>query len=312
METSELLIGLIFFSLTIIGVLGNITLLYHYIYFYLTKYRFRSTGWVLRHLIVANILTVLCEGVPQTISSFGFKDFLNDIGCKLLFSMHRVGRGSCIGSTSFLSVFQAKIISSRNSKCLELKLRTHRCVCYSVYLNWVIHLFISSVNFVHIRAKCGNESTTKLKSFIYCYSARHDPTSDILYATLLSTPDMLLLGLMLWASGSMVLTLYKHNKMMQYISRTSVSSRFSPETRAIKTILLLVSIFVSFYTISSTCQFLGALLYNPSLSLVNMNAMSSLLFPTVCPFLLMSQDYQASSYLKRNRNFPKASDQEQN
>jgi hypothetical protein len=32
--------------------------------------------------------------------------------------------------------------------------------------------------------------------------------------------------------------------------------------------------------------------------------MSSLLFPTVCPFLLMSQDSRISSYLKRNIHFP--------
>nr|AAL47920.1 vomeronasal receptor V1RF4 [Mus musculus] len=304
MEASELSIGIIFISLTIIGILGNVTLLYHYTYFYLTRYKLRSTDWILIHLIVANILTVLCKGVPQTISSFGFKDFLNDIGCKLVSSLHRVGRGTGIGSTSFLSVFQAIIISPRNSRDSELKVRTHKCICCSVYLNWVIYLLISSVNLVHMRARYGNESTTNLKSFIYCYSVRHDPTSDILYATLLSGPEVLLLGLMLWTSGSMVLTLYRHKQMMQYMSRTSLSSRSSPESRATKTILLLVCTFVSFYTISSVCQSFGALLYNPKWSLVNITAMSSLLFPTVCPFLLMSQDSRISSYLKRNIHFP--------
>ncbi|XP_052025502.1 vomeronasal type-1 receptor 4-like [Apodemus sylvaticus] len=311
MEASELSVGIILLSLTIIGIVGNFTLLYHYIYIYLTRYRLRSTDWVLMHLTVANILTVLCKGVPQTISSFGFEDFLDDIGCKLVFAFHRVGRGGCMGSTSLLSVFQAIIISPRSFKYSELKVRTHKCISCSVYLNWVIHLCISSINLVHMRAKQGNESTTNLKSFIYCLSVRHDPTSDILYATLLSGPEIVLLGLMLWASGSMVLTLYRHNQMMQYMSRTSVSSRSSPESRATKTILLLVSTFVSFYTISSLCQSFGALLYNPSWSVVHMTAISSLLFPTICPFLLMSQDSRASSYLKRNTHLPKASDQRQ-
>ncbi|XP_021077453.1 vomeronasal type-1 receptor 4-like [Mus pahari] len=304
MEASELSIGMIFTSLTIIGILGNFTLLYHYMYIYITRYRIRSTDWILIHLIVANILTLLCKGVPQTIYSFGFKDFLDDIGCKLVSSFHRVGRGAGIGSTSFLSVFQAIIIRPRNSRDSELKVRTHECICCSVYLNWVIYLLISSINLVHMRAKHGNESTANLKSFMYCYSVRHDPTSDILYTTLLSGPEVLLLGLMLWASGSMVLTLYMHKQMMQYMSRSSLSSRYSPVSRATKTILLLVCTFVSFYTISCLCQSFGALLYNPSWFVVNITAMSSLLFPALCPFLLMSQDSRISSYLKRNRHFP--------
>ncbi|XP_028641722.1 vomeronasal type-1 receptor 4-like [Grammomys surdaster] len=312
METSELLVGMTFLSLTVIGILGNFTLLYHYIYIYLTRCRFRSIDWVLMHLIVANILTVVCKGVPRTVSFLGFKDIFNDMGCKWFSFVHRVSRGACIGSTSFLSVFQAIIISSRNFRYSDLMVRTHKCICCSVYLNWVIHLFTSSIFFVYLRAKHGNESTTNLKDFIYCSSVRQDPTSDILYATLLSGPDMVLLGLMLWASGSMVLTLYRHKQMMEYISRTKASSRSSPESRATKTILLLVGTFVSFYTISSLCQSFLSLLYNPGWSLVNMAEMSSLLFPTVCPFLLMSQDSRASSYFKRNRHFPKPSDQEQN
>ncbi|XP_028639196.1 vomeronasal type-1 receptor 4-like [Grammomys surdaster] len=312
METNELLLGMTFFSLTISGVLGNFILLYHYIYIYLTRYRLRSTEWILMHLIVANILTVLCKGVPKTISFFGFKDIFNDIGCKLVPSIHRVARGACIGSTSFLSVFQAVIISYRKSRYSYFMVRTHKCICFSLYLNLVVHLFISSIFFVHMRAKHDNESTTNRKAFIYCSSVRQDPTSDILNALLLSGPDIVLLGLMLWASGSMVLTLYRHKQMMKYMSRTNVSSGSSPESRATKTILLLVSTFVSFYTISSLCQSFVSITYNPSWSLVNFSEMSALLFPTVCPFLLMSQEYWASSYLKRNRHFPKPSDQEQN
>ncbi|XP_034346959.1 vomeronasal type-1 receptor 4-like [Arvicanthis niloticus] len=313
METSELLPGMIYISLTIIAILGNFTLLYHLIYIYLTRYRLRSTDWVLMHLIVANILTVLCKGVPKTIASFGFKDIFNDMGCKLVTSIHTVARGASIDSTSFLSVFQAVIISPTNSRYSELKVRAHKCIQCSVYLNWIIYLCVSSVFFVFLRGKPGNESTTNLKSFLYCYAVRHDPTSDdILYAILVSGPDMVLLRLMLWASGSMVLTLYRHKQMMKYMSRTNASSRSSPESRATKTILLLVSTFVSFYTISSYCQTFISVLYHPSRFLISIGNMSSLFFPAVCPFLLMSQNYRASSYLKRNRQFPKPSDQEQN
>ncbi|XP_005371969.1 vomeronasal type-1 receptor 4-like [Microtus ochrogaster] len=313
MEASELSIAMIFLSLTTIGFLGNFSLLHHYMFVYLMRYRLKFTDWVLMHLIVANILTVLTKGAPQTILAFGLNNFFNDIGCKLASSLHRVSRGVGIGSTSFLSVFQAIIISPTNSRYSELKINLHKYICYSVYLNWVIHFLISSINLVHMRAKYGNESTENLKSFLYCYSVRHDPTSDILYATMLSAPDILFLVLMLWSSGSMVVTLYRHKQRMQHMPRTNVSSRSSPETRATKTILLLVSTFFSFYTISSICQLLAAVLYDPGWSLLHVTAMASLLFPTVCPFLLMNHDSRGSSYClpwKISRYFSKTSDQE--
>ncbi|XP_012981158.1 vomeronasal type-1 receptor 4-like [Mesocricetus auratus] len=315
MTASELSIGVIFLSLTVIGLLGNFLLLYHYLFLYLTRKRLKSTDWFLTHLVAASILTVLCKGVPHTMAVFGLRDFLDDTGCKLIFAFHRLGRGLCIGCTSSLSVFQAIIISPWDSRYSELKIKTHKYSCYVLYINWVIHFLISSVNLVHMRAKYGNESTANLKSYLYCYSVRHDQTSDILYAALLSAPDILFLELMLWASGSMVLTLYRHKQRMQHMSKTNISSRSSPESRATKTILLLVSTFVSFYTISSLCQLFGAIMNKPSWSVLHMTAMASLFFPTVCPFLLMSRDCQVSSHclsLKMSRHFPKASNQELN
>ncbi|XP_028719169.1 vomeronasal type-1 receptor 4-like [Peromyscus leucopus] len=315
MTASEMSVRMIILSLTITGFLGNSLLLYHYLFLYLARYRLRSTDWVLMHLVVANILTVLFKGVPHIMAVFVLKDFLNDIGYKLVFSFHRISRGVCIGSTSILSVFQAIIISPRDYRYSELKINSHKYIHYSVYLNWAIHFLISSINLVNMRAKYGNDSRANLKPHFYCYSVRHDQTSDILYAALLSAPDILFLGLMLWASGSMVITLYKHKQRMQQMPRANISSGSSPESRASKTILLLVSTFVSFYTISSVCQLFGALMYIPSWSVVHVTAMASLFFPTVCPFLLMSRDSSISSYClpsKMNRHFPKVSDQELN
>uniref|UniRef100_A0A8C2LFZ4 Vomeronasal type-1 receptor n=1 Tax=Cricetulus griseus TaxID=10029 RepID=A0A8C2LFZ4_CRIGR len=307
MAASELSLGVVFLSLTMIGLLGNFLLLCHYMFLYLMRYRIKSTDWVLIHLVVASILTVLGKGVPHSMAAFGLKDFLDDNGCKLVFSFHRLGRGLCIGCTSFLSVFQAIIISPRDSRYSELKIKAHKHGCYALYLNWAIHFLISSINLVHMRARYGNASTANLKSFLYCYSVRHDQASDIFYAALLSAPDIFFLGLMLWASVFMILILYRHKQRMQHMPKINTSSRSSPESRATKTILLLVSTFVSFYTISSLGQLIGAIVDNPSWSVVHLTAMASLFFPTVCPFLLMSRDSRVSSCcltLKITRHFP--------
>ncbi|XP_060483157.2 vomeronasal type-1 receptor 4-like [Panthera onca] len=290
MVTRDLAIGLIFFTQTTVGVLGNFSLLCHYIILSFTAYRWRSTDFIHKHLIIANFLALLCKGVPQTMAAFGRKHFLSDIGCKLLLFLHRVGRGVSIGSICILSVYQAITISPGNCRWAELKVKAPKYIFPSIFLCWVLQMLVNIIFPIYLTSTLSDKNITDKKDFGYCSSVRHDKTSDSLYGLLLSFPDVLCLGLMLWASSSMVFILYRHKQRVQHIRGTNASSRTSPESRATKTILLLVSTFVYFYTLSSIFQLVMSLFDNPSLILVNVAAVVSVCFPTVSPFLLMSHN----------------------
>ncbi|KAF5914391.1 hypothetical protein HPG69_007587 [Diceros bicornis minor] len=99
----------------------------------------RSTDLTLKHLIAANTLVILSQGVPQTMAAFGLKHFLNDFGCKLVFYVHTVGKGVSIGSTCLLSVFQAIIISPRNSRWTKLKAKAPRFMRITNIFSWILH-----------------------------------------------------------------------------------------------------------------------------------------------------------------------------
>ncbi|XP_058564447.1 vomeronasal type-1 receptor 4-like [Neofelis nebulosa] len=286
----DLAIGLIFLTQTTVGILGNFSLLCHYIILSFTEYRWRSTDFIHKHLIGANFLALVCKGVPQTMAAFGRKHFLSDIGCKLLLFLHRVGRGVSIGSICTLSVYQAITIRPGNSRWAELKVKAPKYIVPSIFLCWVLQMLVNIIFPIYLTSTLNDKNITDKKDFGYCSSVRHDKTSDSLYGLLLSFPDVLCLGLMLWASSSMVFLLYRHKQRVQHIRGTNASSRTSPESRATKTILLLVSTFVYFYTLSSIFQLVMSLFDNPSLILVNVAAVVSVCFPTVSPFLLMSDN----------------------
>uniref|UniRef100_UPI00403853D7 vomeronasal type-1 receptor 4-like n=1 Tax=Callospermophilus lateralis TaxID=76772 RepID=UPI00403853D7 len=293
MAASDVAVGIIFLAQTVAGVLGNSSLLLHYLVLDFTGCRVRHTDLILQHLIVANLLILLCKGVPQTMAAFGMKGFLSDVGCKLLFYLHRVGRGVSIGSTCLLSVFQAIKISPENSSCSDLKLNIPKYIGSYTYLSWVLYLLVNVVFLMHMTGRRSNKNITIPKDFGYCSGVRHDTTTDSLYAALLTFPDALCVGLMLWASSSMVLILHRHKQRMQHLHRSS-SLRSSPESKATKTILLLVSTFVSFYTLSCMFQVSLAVIYNPNWFVVSTSAIISGCFPAVSPFLLMSRDSTAS------------------
>nr|XP_010950975.1 vomeronasal type-1 receptor 4-like [Camelus bactrianus] len=290
MDSRDVTLDVIFLTQTVVGILGNFLLLSHYNSLYLTRYRLRCTDLMLKHMIVANFLVLLCKGVPHTMAVFGWKHSPSDFGCKLFFFLHRVGRGVSIGSIYLLSVFQVMTISPRNSRWAELKGKSLRYIVPSILLCWFLQMLVSIIFPVCIHGKWSNKSITDNRDFGYCSSFCHHKTSNVLFAALLLFPDVSCLGLMLWASGSMVFILHRHKQRVQHIRRNNASSTSSPEARATKTILLLVSPFVFFYPLSFIFQVVLSLFENPSWFLVSIATIITACFPTVSPFLLMSRD----------------------
>ncbi|KAF5917060.1 hypothetical protein HPG69_013984 [Diceros bicornis minor] len=199
--------------------------------------RLRSTDVIVKNLIVANLLVLLSSGIHYTMSHFEWHHFLKDFGCRFFPYVRAVGRGVSIGTTCLLSVFQAIMISPRNSKWAELKVKALKCIVPSIFFCWILQMLVNVIYPTFM--SWNNKNITNRKTFRHCSAARHDKTRDSLYAALLSFPDVFCLLLMVWASVSMVLTLHRHKQRVQHIHRTNISSRSSPESRATQTILLL-------------------------------------------------------------------------
>uniref|UniRef100_G3TX11 Vomeronasal type-1 receptor n=1 Tax=Loxodonta africana TaxID=9785 RepID=G3TX11_LOXAF len=284
MSSRNLTVAMIFLSQTTLGFMGSFFLLYCYIFLHFTGCRLRSRDLILRHLTIANSLVILSKGIPQTMAAFELKDFLNDFGCKLLFYLHRVARGVSIGTTCHLSFFQAITIGPRNSRRAELKVKTSKYTDFSIFLCWIVHTLINIVIPMYVTGEWNNKNITNVILYLM------KKITESLYAALLSFPDVVCLGLMTWASASMVFILYRHKQRVQHIHGNNISPRSSPESRAIQTILVLVSTFVSLYTLSSIFQVCLTLFSNPSWWLVNISTLFTAYFPTLSPFVLMSYD----------------------
>ena len=294
MATRDLVVGMTFLLQTVIGVLGNFSLLYHHLFLHFTGYRLRPTDLIVINLIVANCLVLFPTGIHYTMLSFGQYHHLHDFGCKFFPYLRGVGRGVSIGTTCLLSVFQAITISPTNSRWAELKVKAPKYIVFSIFLCWVLQMLVNVVAPILMSSNLSNKNITDRMWLGFCSRLYPDKTKDSLYAVLLTSPDVVCFLLMLWASGSMVFVLHRHKQRVRHVHRTPVSSRSSPESRATKTILLLVSTFVFFNTLSSIFLIIISILNNPSLFLPDTYVLITLCFPTVSPFLLMSRDSSVS------------------
>ncbi|KAM6154469.1 vomeronasal type-1 receptor 4-like [Erethizon dorsatum] len=250
----------------------------------------RSTDVILRHLTVANSLYILSRGIPETMAALGMENFLNNVGCKLVFYIQVVGKGVSFSTTCQLSVFQAVTISPRSSRWAELKAKALKCTGPCTIICWVLHMLLNIRVPMLVSDKGNNANLTNTVDFQYCSAMSSDKDKNSIFAALTLSHDILCLELMIWSSGSMVCILYRHKQRTQHIHRHNTSSRSSPETRASQSILLLVCAFVSFYALSSITYVWFSLYDKAAWWLVKTSALIHACFPTASPFILMTRE----------------------
>ncbi|XP_074158643.1 vomeronasal type-1 receptor 1-like [Sminthopsis crassicaudata] len=103
----------------------------------------RPIDLFLTHLTFVNDLVLLLKGIPQTMAAFGLTNFLNDVGCKLVFYFHKVARDLSLCTTCFLSGFQAITLSPKSFWWSKFKARAPKYTLYIYYgksSSWLVHI----------------------------------------------------------------------------------------------------------------------------------------------------------------------------
>ncbi|KAF5929501.1 hypothetical protein HPG69_007254, partial [Diceros bicornis minor] len=296
MVSTKLNLEIIFLTQTGVGILGNSSLFCLYIFTLLTRHVLRPTDLILIQLVIANNLVLFNKRIPQTMATFELKYFLDDVGCKLVFYLHRVARGVSLSTTCLLSGFQAVKLNLNTSKWIELKSRFPKCVDFCCFLCWILHLLLNIFIAMNVTGPRKSKNTSMGKIYEYCSSPIPNEFVVSLHAVMFSFIDLTCLDFMAWSSGSMVLVLHRHKQQVQHIHSSSLSPRTSHEARATRTILFVVSIFISFYFLSSILSLWVTLIVNPSHWLMNTSALMSSGFPTFSPFVLLGSDTWASQF----------------
>ncbi|XP_051017838.1 vomeronasal type-1 receptor 4-like [Acomys russatus] len=287
MDFWNLTIKIIFLSQTTAGVLGNFSLISYYL-FHCGERILKPRDLIFVNLMAANALVVLSTGVPHTMAALGLKKFLNEIGCRLVLYIERVARSVSISTTCLLSVFQAFTIRRKESCCKDQKLKDAKYIGCYIFSLWFLYLLVNFFFCAYTLLKRHNKNLTGNQDFGYCFIGGYDELNGLLYAVLVLCPEIFFSVVISWSSSSMIVILYRHKQRVQHIHNTHVSSRNSPESRATKNILTLVSTFLAFYTLSSILRGCISLLYTHTRWLVNITHLTSLCFPSFGPFVLMN------------------------
>ncbi|XP_027730028.1 vomeronasal type-1 receptor 3-like [Vombatus ursinus] len=256
----------------------------------------RAVDLILINLSFSNILVILIRGIPWTTQLLQLKIFLDDIGCKIIIYLQRVSRGISLCNTCLLSVFQAITISSSYTRQTQFKSRTPKYFILFCVLIWVFHLQLEVIVFLHVTAFQNNTDVIQSRNLEFCSLNRYAMAISK-FVIWKSLYDGVFVSFMVITNGYMVLALYRHHQQVQHILGTRLKPRTSPETRATKVILSLVSIFVCFYSISVIFVIYRDNFQGKKQWVAHVSVLLTLCYPMFSPFVLISSDPQVSSSL---------------
>ena len=123
-----------------------------------------------------------------------------------------------------------------------------------------------------------------------CETITQNPHIDAMFLSTIFIRDLFFLSLMTCNSIYILNILFKHHKTAQHVRSTTHSSQDSPEKKAARLILTLVTGFVFFYWINTFLTVYLFVIKNTSWQLEKFGNFIASCYPSICPFLLIKNE----------------------
>ncbi|CAH7169032.1 vomeronasal type-1 receptor 54 [Phodopus roborovskii] len=277
-----------------IGISGNSFLLLFHILRLIHGQRLRLTDLpfgllALIHILMLIVMSLVATDIFMPWGKWG------DSTCKLIMFLYRYFRSLSLCASSLLSILQAITLSPRTSCLAKFKCKSayHMLGCL-LFLS-VLYVSVSSPLMSYVTATPNLTSSSLVYLTESCSLVVMSYTVWHTFYILLSVRDIILVGLLALSSGYMVTFLCRHKRQSQLLHGTSLSLKPSPEQRAARTILYLMSFFVVMYTLDSIISYLRI---NNNPIVYCMSILIGHSYATVSPFLILSAEKNIINILK--------------
>ncbi|KAM4796327.1 olfactory receptor class A-like protein 1 [Rhinophrynus dorsalis] len=297
MDLCVVIKGVCFFLQTSIGTAGNCFILMSYISVLFNGSKLMPVDIVLSHLAFVNMMVLLTRGVPQTMTVFGVENVLNDTGCKIVVYSYRIVRALSVSVTCLLSVLQADTISPVPRRS-TIKIKDPKHLGITLVIIWVINMAvcIAAPFFSQIPRK---ENAPKFALNLgFCHVIFPDQLSYILNGFAVSARDFSFVAVMVFASGYIIRTLYRHRKQVQNLRRSTTGSSATAESKAAKDVLRLVLLYVIFFGIDNIIWIYMLTVSDVPPIITDMRVFFSSCYASLSPILIISSNKKIKTAIK--------------
>lgn len=277
--------GVSFLLQTGMGILGNCVVLLAYGHIIYTEPKLLPVDMILCHLAFANLMLLLTRCVPQTMTVFGLKDLLNDPGCKVVIYAYRIGRALSVCITCMLSVFQAATIAPGGPLLSRLKPSLPSLVVPTFAGLWFINMAICiAAPFFSMALRNGTVPAFTL-NLGFCHVDFRDNLSYVINGIAVSFRDFAFVALMLASSIYILVLLHRHSRQVRGMRRSH-----GGETRAAKTVVTLVVLYVVFFGIDNVIWIYMLTVAKVSPVVADMRVFFSSCYASLSPYFIISSN----------------------
>ncbi|XP_028637581.1 vomeronasal type-1 receptor 53-like [Grammomys surdaster] len=283
------------FSEVSVGISANSILIFAHLSMLLGENRPKPIDFYIAFLSLNQLMLLITMGLIA-VDMFMSGGRWDSTTCRSLIYLHRLLRGLTLCATCLLNVLWTITLSPRSSCLTKFKHKSPHHISGAFLFFCVLYLSFSSHFFLSIIA------TPNLTSDNFMYVTQSCSLLPLSYfrKSMFSTPmgirEAFLISLMALSSGYMVALLCRHKKQTQYLHNTNLSSKGSPEQRASRTIMLLMSFFVVLY-ILDTVIFHSRMKFKDGSTLYCVQIIVSHSYATVSPFVFICTEKRIIKFL---------------
>ncbi|XP_060926600.1 olfactory receptor class A-like protein 1 [Limanda limanda] len=279
--------GVSFLLQTGMGILGNAVVLLAYGHIIYAEPKLLPVDMILCHLAFANLMLLLTRCVPQTMTVFGLRHLLNDGGCKVVIYAYRIGRALSVCITCMLSVFQAVTLAPAGPRLSRLKPALPSLVLPTFAGLWLLNMAVCiAAPFFSMAPRNGTVPAFTL-NLGFCHVDFRDHLSYVINGVAVSVRDFAFVALMLGSSGYILVLLHHHSRKVRGIRRTHGGGA---ETRAAKTVITLVVLYVVFFGIDNVIWIYMLTVAKVSPVVADMRVFFSSSYAFLSPYFIMSSN----------------------
>ncbi|XP_039971911.1 olfactory receptor class A-like protein 1 [Xiphias gladius] len=254
MPSEEFVHGMLYVSLTVVGVPGNTAVILAFFLLLHKENQLLPADAIVLHLACANLLVVGVRCLLEIVASFRLASIFGDIGCKAVIFVYRTSRSLSIWLTFVLSAYQCLSIAPPGSRWASARALVAHYLGFVFLFLWILNTCMSSAAILFSFGRQNNSSMTNHGiNVLYCYVHFPSKLSKEANGAAQVGRDVVPMALMTVASLIILVFLYKHSQQVKGLRSSSGGSGRSggAEQRAAKAVVVLVTLYVALYGIDN-------------------------------------------------------------
>lgn len=257
MPSEEFVRGMLYMSLTVVGVPGNSTVILAFLLLLCQEKTLLPADAIVLHLACVNFLVVCIRCLLETIASFHLPSIFSDLGCKAVIFIYRTSRSLSIWLTFVLSAYQCLCIAPPGSRWASIRAVVAHYLGFVFLSLWVVNTCMSSAAVLFSFSSQKNSSLISHGINVqFCFVHFPSKLSKQANGAAQVGRDVVPMSLMTVASLIILIFLYKHNKQVKGLRSSSSESggggvSGGAERRAAKAVVALVTLYVVLYGVDN-------------------------------------------------------------